>query len=86
MTRAAAAVKRRAAEGSREPDDFYRTPPACTRALLTAEADRVPQALWEPACGDGAIADVLRDAGRAVHATDLVDRGAWRAAAGLVLR
>lgn len=54
-------------------DDFYQTPPLATRALLKCE--RLPQNIWEPACGLGAISEVLKDAGHVVHCTDLVDRG-----------
>jgi hypothetical protein len=31
--------------------------------------------VWEPACGDGAMAEVLAAAGLDVFATDLIDRG-----------
>lgn len=65
---------RRKANGTyRHKDDYYRTPPACVRALLAVEtfADDV----WEPACGDGAISEVLLDAGHTVISTDLIDRG-----------
>lgn len=55
------------------PHDFYPTPPGATRALLTVETFR--GAIWEPACGDGAIAKVLAHAGYSVVATDLVDHG-----------
>lgn len=54
-------------------DDLYETPPEATLALLRAE--RLPQFLWEPACGRGAIVNVLREAGHEVVATDLVDYG-----------
>lgn len=54
-------------------DDLYETPPEATLALLRAE--RLPHFLWEPACGRGAIVNVLREAGHAVIATDLVDYG-----------
>jgi hypothetical protein len=58
----------------RQAEDFYKTPPATTRALLTKE--RFSGAIHEPACGDGAIADVLRGAGHAnLVCTDLIDRG-----------
>lgn len=60
---------------SREKDDFYQTPRECTIALLRAEAQRMPHHIWEPACGDGALASVLEDAGFNVQSTDLVDRG-----------
>jgi hypothetical protein len=39
------------------------------RALLQIE--RLPQNNWEPACGNGAIAKVLRSAGRAVLSSDI---------------
>jgi len=54
-------------------DDLYETPPEATRALLSVE--NFTDAIWEPACGPGAIVDVLRAAGHRVHATDLVDYG-----------
>jgi hypothetical protein len=57
----------------RVPFDFYATPPEATRALLSVESFDGP--IWEPACGDGAIASVLADAGYTVVATDLIDRG-----------
>jgi hypothetical protein len=58
---------------AREKDDFYPTPPSGTRALLAVET--FEGTIWEPACGDGAIAKVLEAAGHRVLATDLVDRG-----------
>lgn len=58
---------------NREKDDFYPTPPEGTRALLEVESFSGP--IWEPACGDGAIANVLSAAGYDVVATDLVERG-----------
>ena len=57
----------------RAPFEFYPTPPEATRALLAAESFKGP--IWEPACGDGAIARELRAAGYDVVATDLVDYG-----------
>lgn len=53
--------------------DFYPTPPEATRALLSVETFH--GSIWEPACGDGAIAKVLRDRAYSVVATDLIDRG-----------
>lgn len=52
-------------------DDLYETPAVAVRALLYAEM--LPRRIWEPCCGPGAIARVLRDAGHEVIATDLVD-------------
>lgn len=60
-------------DGDREKDDFYATPPQSTLALLQVE--KFAGAIWEPACGDGAIARVLQAAGHEVVASDLVDRG-----------
>lgn len=52
-------------------DDLYETPTEAVNALLKAE--RLPDVIWEPACGRGAIARVLRGVGKQVYATDLVD-------------
>ncbi len=51
--------------------DLYETPPEATAALLGAE--NLPEVIWEPACGRGAIVRPLRATGRTVYATDLVD-------------
>lgn len=58
---------------NRERDDFYPTPPYAVEALLAREQFTGP--IWEPACGDGAISDVLKAHGHHVQSTDLVDRG-----------
>ena len=60
---------------TREPDDFYATPPECTEALINAEADRLPLRVWDPCCGAGDISTVLLRHGREVVSTDLIDRG-----------
>lgn len=67
----------RAEKVDREKDDFYPTPPEPTRALLKAEASRLSDfpVIWEPSCGDGAMAREMRDMGHDVVASDLVDRG-----------
>jgi hypothetical protein len=71
-----------------EPDaslDFFPTPPWATRALI----ERVLQnpasgldvwniedaAIWEPACGEGHMAEVLCEYSRNVTATDIFDYG-----------
>ena len=59
---------------TRQKDDFYATPPACVVALLKAE-QLLPYRIWEPACGDGAICDVLQSSLMPFIATDIVDRG-----------
>jgi hypothetical protein len=50
--------------------DPYWTPPEATRALLAIEV--IPNQVWEPACGAGAIAKVLVATGRKVWATDII--------------
>jgi hypothetical protein len=54
-------------------NDLYETPPAATRALLKVE--QLPLRIWEPACGRGAIVNVLRAAGHDVIASDIADYG-----------
>jgi len=54
-------------------DDLYETPLVAVRALLAVES--LPQVIWEPAAGPGAIVRPLRATGRTVIATDLVDYG-----------
>ena len=59
--------------GNRIPNEFYPTPPEATRALLSVET--FDGTIWEPACGDGGIAQVLADHGHAVVSTDLYAYG-----------
>lgn len=54
-------------------NDLYESPPEAVRALL--EQESIPSIVWEPACGPGSIVKVLRESGRTVIATDLVDYG-----------
>lgn len=54
-------------------DDLYETPEVAVEALLRVE--QLPNDIWEPACGPGAIAKVLRRHGHCVLATDLIDYG-----------
>ena len=55
--------------------DAYFTPPVAVHALLSLERQHLPQHIWEPAAGAGAIVDVLRGAGYAVVASDIADYG-----------
>lgn len=73
LTPAAGSVKtgNRMAPHAVRAKDLYETPPECTRALLAFED--LPQRLWEPACGPGAMVRVLRDAGHDCFASDLGD-------------
>lgn len=49
--------------------EYYPTPPEATRALLSVETFDGP--IWEPACGEGHISEVLLSAGHQVVSTDL---------------
>ncbi len=54
---------------NRQKDDWYPTPPEATEALLACE--QFTKGIWEPACGDGAISEVLSAHGHSVTSTDL---------------
>lgn len=56
-----------------EGPDFYPTPEWATFALMDIE--NFEGAIWECACGDGAMSDVLKSKGNDVISTDLFDRG-----------
>lgn len=62
----------------RAKDDFYPTPPEVTVALLDAliEDGHITAGcpVWEPACGDGAIAEVLNVYGHDTINTDITER------------
>jgi hypothetical protein len=61
------------ANGERQSDDFYPTPPYAVKELLKRESFQ--GVTWECACGDGAISKVLIEDGLQVESTDLVFRG-----------
>lgn len=63
----------REVKGKRQKDDFYPTPEYVTQALL--DNYKFDGSIWECACGDGKMAEVLKKAGYHVISTDLVDRG-----------
>ena len=50
--------------------DFFQTPPAITEKLLEVENLERNETILEPACGNGAIVDVLRKHGFTVEAFD----------------
>lgn len=52
--------------------DFYPTPPHATRALM--EKEKFSGVILEPCCGDGAMADVLKET-NTVFASDIYNRG-----------
>ena len=49
--------------------DLYETPDVAVEALLRVE--NLPRRIWEPACGRGAIVNVLRSHGHEVVASDI---------------
>lgn len=65
----------------RQKDDFYPTPEYVTQALL--DKVRFEGVIWEPACGNGKMSEVIKDYGYHVISTDLVNRGYWDALSGV---
>ena len=55
----------------RKAADFYPSPPDVTQALLDFLALAPGTYIWEPACGDGAMSEVLKAGGHEVYSTDL---------------
>lgn len=53
--------------------DFYPTPKWATHALVDHE--EFSGGIWECACGDGAMSEVLHDVSSTVESSDLFDRG-----------
>lgn len=54
--------------------DYYATEPAATKWLLKLE--ELNHHIWEPASGEGHMADVLQEAGHDVRRSDIVQRTA----------
>ena len=61
------------ANGERQKDDFYPTPPQATIELLKRE--EFIGNIWECACGEGHMSKVFLDFGHEVKSTDLIYRG-----------
>lgn len=59
----------------RKKSDFYETPEECTVALIEFLGLDKDKVIWEPACGCGAITNVLKDHGYKVISTDINDYG-----------
>ena len=53
--------------------DFFPTPAWATHALIDNEAFQGE--IWESACGNGAMSEVLKQTGSQVFSSDLYDRG-----------
>ena len=72
--------------------DFFPTPAWATHALIENEDFRGD--IWESACGDGSMSEVLETTGNKVISSDLIDRGygegdhdfldSWRKAPNIV--
>ena len=78
VARGPVAAPRGAAVGASQIDrhiaaNFYPTPPEATLALLSVES--FDGSIWEPACGKGHIASVLKSHDLSVVSTDLNDWG-----------
>ncbi|TPG56344.1 hypothetical protein EAH76_01925 [Sphingomonas glacialis] len=63
--------------------DFFPTPAWATHALIDNE--RFDGDIWESACGNGAMSDVLKETGQRVISTDLHDRGYGEAGVDFLL-
>ena len=57
----------------REENDYYATDPRAMEDLLKFE--KFAKNVWEPACGEGNLSEVLKEHGHEVLSTDLIDRG-----------
>lgn len=57
----------------REKNDFYATDPKAMYKLL--EYETFDKNIWEPACGEGNLSEVLKEKGYNVYSTDLINRG-----------
>lgn len=60
-------------EKEREEHDYYATEPRATELLCDLEY--FSSRIWEPACGEGHISEVLKNRGYRVISSDLIDRG-----------
>lgn len=61
------------APGERQIDDYYATEPKAVEILLKNE--KFTPYVWECACGEGHISEVLKAHGYKVKSSDLIDRG-----------
>ena len=69
---------RNGAKTEREKNDFYATHPNAVKLFLdklNQDDVKLNNTIWEPACGEGHMAQVFKDYGYKVLATDLIDRG-----------
>ena len=66
-----------ATKNKRRELDFYPTPPDVTHALMQflLRKKLIGQSVWEPACGDGAMSDVLKQYYSTIISSDIRDSG-----------
>lgn len=57
----------------REENDYYATDPIALHKLLKYESFN--KNIWEPACGEGNLSEVLKEYNYNVYSTDLINRG-----------
>ena len=55
------------------PHHAFMTPPEAVTALM--EIEDLPNSIFDPCCGDGALLEVLRGSGRRVYGSDIQDYG-----------
>jgi hypothetical protein len=60
-------------EAERQNEDYYATEPKAVELLL--EQEIFSPYVWECACGEGHISEVLKQHGYKVKSTDIIDRG-----------
>ena len=61
------------ANNDREENDFYPTPVGATQSLL--DRQKFEGNIWECACGNGAMSELLIQNGYNVYSSDLINRG-----------
>lgn len=62
----------------REENDFYATHPSAVKLFLQRAKEtnlKLNNSVWECACGQGHISEVLKEYGYDVYSTDLINRG-----------
>ena len=59
----------------REKNDFYATNPHALEIAMPIFKDILHENVWECACGQGHLSEVLKKNGYSVKSTDLIDRG-----------
>lgn len=62
-------------KAEREENDYYATNPQAMIDLL--ERETFSKKIWEPACGEGNLSEVLKAFGYDVFSSDLIDRGGY---------